>query len=952
MKSSRLLIILIFTILISNKLFPQTFEYISPKNNSILVSLKNNIILRSSENIDPASLNTKEFDIMGEKSGNHTGVVKLSDDNKTIIFLPSKQFSPDENVSVIVKKGIKTVNGNEFEQLTFHFKTTPLANPINSSKLFPTEDGNTNNTNLKSYHQTVQSIKGDSIPSDFPKISVDSVNNPAGGKIFLANNSHTKDNSIGSYLMILNNDGSPVKYKKLRKTGVLFKVEANGEISYNLQGDGTRIILDTTLTAIDTFQCGNGYRANGHDFELLPNGHALLIAGDAEPIDMSKIVPGGNPDAIVRGDIIQELDADRNVVFQWRTWDYLPITASYFDLTAKDVDLIHANAIDADADGNILFSLRHLSSIVKINRNTGNIMWILGGKENQFTFINEHEENAPTYFSYQHDIHVLPNGNITLFDNGNQHDPQYSRGVEYKLDEKNMTATLVWEYRHTPDIYAHAKGSVQRLPNGNTIICWGAAGGGGTPAFTEVHPDNSIAMELSFPSGHAYRAYKFPWVSQKPAASVIQYEVLEGNTYSFNSSTDSTGVTIKFTHLNAPPYSNAIVEKYNYAPVDPQFTKTAPILAAYYFKIINQGITSYTGEVHVNLNNYPSVKNPQNVVVYGREENSKVFTSVATSYDSSKNELVFNTSYFGDFAFGIPQTIDSAYSPILFSPKNNQFVNGEEPIQISWGTRGIASSYEIQINSDSTFNSTLLDSTDLKSSVINISSLTNKNAYYWRVRTTNAAGTSEWSKSNKFFAESPFIKILTPNGGENAVQDSTFIIRWQTNSADTVRIELLQGSSAALIADSVVSGTGAYLWNVSSNIAKGSDYKILISSISNSSFLDTSDSDFNVIKNITGVDNSKELVKNFELFQNYPNPFNPSTVIKYSIPKESRVKVEIFNTLGQKVSTLINSYQQAGYHQVNWNAKNQSSGIYFYSVTAVDNSGKNFHSVKKMILIK
>ncbi len=50
-------------------------------------------------------------------------------------------------------------------------------------------------------------------------------------------------------------------------------------------------------------------------------------------------------------------------------------------------------------------------------------MWILGGKLDQFTFINEHASNAPTYFSYQHDVEVLPNGDITLFDNGNQHSP-------------------------------------------------------------------------------------------------------------------------------------------------------------------------------------------------------------------------------------------------------------------------------------------------------------------------------------------------------------------------------------------------------------------------------------------------------------------------------------------------------------------------------------------------
>ncbi len=125
-----------------------------------------------------------------------------------------------------------------------------------------------------------------------------------------------------------------------------------------------RLILFNAATAI---------KADAHDYLLLPNGHALLFANDVEPVDMSQVVPGGNPDASVTGLVVQELDASKNVIFQWRTWDYLPITASYIDLTQPTVDLIHGNAIAVDADGNILLSMRHLSSIVKINRQTGDV---------------------------------------------------------------------------------------------------------------------------------------------------------------------------------------------------------------------------------------------------------------------------------------------------------------------------------------------------------------------------------------------------------------------------------------------------------------------------------------------------------------------------------------------------------------------------------------------------
>ncbi len=85
----------------------------------------------------------------------------------------------------------------------------------------------------------------------------------------------------------------------------------------------------------------------------------------------------------------------------------------------------------------------------------------------------------------------------------------------------------------------------------------------------------------------------------------------------------------------------------------------------------------------------------------------------------------------------------------------------------------------------------------------------------------------------------------------------------------------------------------------------------------------------------------------FSLEQNYPNPFNPSTTISYSLPTSSNVRIEIFNVLGKKVATLVNGYEYAGNHKVDWNAGRFASGIYFYKLSA-----NNFSQVKKMILLK
>ncbi len=86
---------------------------------------------------------------------------------------------------------------------------------------------------------------------------------------------------------------------------------------------------------------------------------------------------------------------------------------------------------------------------------------------------------------------------------------------------------------------------------------------------------------------------------------------------------------------------------------------------------------------------------------------------------------------------------------------------------------------------------------------------------------------------------------------------------------------------------------------------------------------------------------------NFTLHQNYPNPFNPTTQISFALPKTENVIIEVYNTLGQRIETLLNTQLQAGNHEVEFNAQNLSSGIYFYRIEAGE-----FQDVKKMILIK
>lgn len=111
---------------------------------------------------------------------------------------------------------------------------------------------------------------------------------------------------------------------------------------------------------------------------------------------------------------------------------------------------------------------------------------------------------------------------------------------------------------------------------------------------------------------------------------------------------------------------------------------------------------------------------------------------------------------------------------------------------------------------------------------------------------------------------------------------------------------------------------------------------------------------------ITSVrEDKKELLtpKEFALSQNYPNPFNPNTTIEYSLPKDARIKLVVYNILGEEVITLVNDYKSAGIYKINWDAKDNfgrslASGVYFYELRADAIDNTKFSKIQKMILLK
>ena len=483
-------------------------QFQSPVPDARYILPTTTIVIRTSE---PFSSSTESgsnlFKVVGSSSGFHTGAIVFSDDRLEVIFKPDARFAYEETVSVDFAGGLTTTADHTVAGESFRFytgKQIPADNGFTAESMMeesemPHQVSRVAGTVLRSNPQT-EGIQSGALPLDFPHVSISSVGTTAPGYLFLASNNSA---STGSYLMIVDIAGNPIFYRKTDSWCLDFKIQPTGQLTYLDITQDKFYVMDATYAIVDSITCGNGYTTDWRDLRMLPNGHSLLMGDDREVVDMSKVVPGGDSSAIVIGNIIQELDSQKNVVFEWRSWDHFQITdATHEDLTASQIDYVHANSLELDSDGNIILSSRHMDEITKIDRGTGQILWRWGGKNNQFTMTND-----SLSFSHQHAVRLIGYGDFVLFDNGNYHTPSFSRAVEYSVDESRKKATLVWQYRNSPDIYGNAMGYVQRLPGGNTLIGWGIAS-----ITTEIAPNGSKVFQLSFDPGiYSYRAYRYDW---------------------------------------------------------------------------------------------------------------------------------------------------------------------------------------------------------------------------------------------------------------------------------------------------------------------------------------------------------------------------------------------------------------------------------------------------------
>ena len=707
----------------------------------------------------------------------------------------------------------------------------------------------------------------DALPCNFPSLTahVYDADALADGYIFLA--VATDVEGVGYYLMVLNNDGTTYAYKELSSDYAYdFKVQPNGLISYaqfthhhSYSGGGHCIhaLLDQNLEIVEEIQLANGYFAEAHDFQLLPNGHVLLFGYYLSQVDMSQVVLGGHPAALVTGGVVQELDADRTAVFQWRTWDAYDLIDS--PTTRAITSAWHLNAISMDADGNLFVATP--VEVKKISRQTGKILYHLGGDDNEFTFVGDGAD--PSHMG-GHSFHRMANSHVLIYDNGNRKGSRSSQVHEYRLDEENKIAELVWSYVPEVSIPAWHRGNAQRLPNGNTFIGWGGASGKSIPTCSEVTPEGETVFELYFddPQVESYRAFRMPFPAEVEGTEVLDFELATGNTYAFVDDQGDTGATIKVIERLGDGYNEVVVNRMPYAPQYPQFPGKAPRLLPLRFDISQFGIQAISAQLMLDASRLGR-DDPNTLTVYYRPYvGYGLFIPLETTYNPATDQVRAAMSGFGEFVLGYPDVADIPLPPLLNEPESlheksymtpypqrvqagrEYTVNQELPISLSWNPVGLASTYSLQVSGDAEFTDLVVDEAYLTKARYVFELADPNTTCHWRVSTLNNGGFGEWS-TGTFATVPPIIEVTTPNGGESFRRGTNIFIQWQDNLNEDVVVELLKGGTPLKTLGTVASN-GALAWEVSLTLEPGDDYRIAIKSTTNETMADVSDAAFTV----------------------------------------------------------------------------------------------------------
>jgi hypothetical protein len=301
---------------------------------------------------------------------------------------------------------------------------------------------------------------------------------------------------------------------------VMQEVDLTGQVIWQM----TAADLNTALAAATCAGCNITVVGTHHDFQLLPNGHLIVIASQ----DVSESGLTGFPNPVtVTGDVIIDLDQNRKPVWLWSTFDHLDVNRHPMAFP----DWIHGNSIVYSPDDKALvFSMRHQNWVIKIDYNdgagSGNILWKLGF---QGDFTLQGGTDPIDWFSAQHDANVVSSNSsgtfqMLLFDNGNSRivgpgltpcsaaGPCESRVPLLQLDETAKTATIEWVDKLAP-VFSFFGGSARQLQNGNIEFdeCGLSTTTNGSAVFevTKTTPPQTV-WQMQVINQYAYRSFRIP----------------------------------------------------------------------------------------------------------------------------------------------------------------------------------------------------------------------------------------------------------------------------------------------------------------------------------------------------------------------------------------------------------------------------------------------------------
>ena len=287
-------------------------------------------------------------------------------------------------------------------------------------------------------------------------------------------------------------------------------------------------------------------------------------------------------------------------------------------------------------------------------------------------------------------------------------------------------------------------------------------------------------------------------------------------------------------------------------------------------------------------------------------------------------------------------------SPVLLFPSDGATGISTVPI-ISWSPTPGAMTYALQIANDQNFNRDMVEVTGLTRSSFTPNELAPGETYYWRVQARDTTSASDWSAEWRFTTGTGKLStpaLLSPPDGGEAPLNATLV--WNASIGATsyaVQVATDKGFRTLIVDNSNLQATSLtvtgltererYYWRVRANSSQEqSDWS--------GEWVFTASSTATSVEPVeTGQPGE------FVVHQNYPNPFNPSTTIRFSVPKESPVRIVVYTLLGSAVQILVDERLHPGTYQTIWNAASMPSGVYFYRLEAGE-----FVATKRLVLLK